>query len=227
MIGQFKQLNILIQKIPHLKNKDEIFDLVCRISKETESLSESDLKDISHNNNLYIDPIFNVFVNDFFLENLKTLLSVSYEDKKNNKKLKEQKQIVQLFLRISFFMVSVFTTVLGKETILFINQQLSSSIKYIYSKLSDICEIKNILFTLENTNFDAAYKLEMRYPVKLDIRYLNMNLISSRIITGTLIMNKIGYWILDIAEYIYRRGRKRKTSRKFIRYYIWNAKENF
>lgn len=197
MTDQFKQLNALIQTIPKLESRNEIFDLTCKISEATENLKLPELKNISYNNELYINLIYNIFNNKYFFDNLKILVKSSSEDRSDIEKLKEQKQVVQLFLRLSFFMISVAIPVLGKKTILFINQQFSSSIKWVYSKLSDGNEatLQDILLTLASTNSDPR-GFKKKIPLPLNINHLNMNLISSRVLIGSLVTKKICYWVL-------------------------------
>lgn len=188
------RLNDLIQKIPQVSRKEEIFDLMCKISKIVESYTDSDLQELSFYNNFYVDPIWNVFHNDFFLENIKMILNVPSNKEQND--FLEEKQTIQLFLRISFFMVSVLAPALRENTIFFLRQHFGTSLKHIYNELSSPCDMRQLLFVLEEINYDAKYRFEKKTPGTLNTNFLNMNQISSRIFVGFLVLSNVSYWIL-------------------------------
>lgn len=189
------QLNDLIQKIPQVSGKEEIFNLMCQISKIAESYTNSDLQELSSHNNFYVDPIWNVFHNSFFLKNIKTVLSLNYDNEEQNDFL-EERQVTQLFLRLSFLMVSVLVPVLREDTIFFLREHFSASLKHIHNELSDMCDMRQLLLVLEEINYDAKYRFEKKTPVTLNTNFLNMNQISSRIFVGFLVLSNISYWIL-------------------------------
>jgi len=202
MKEEFKKLDALIQAIPNVRSGEAVFDLMCAISAITEIYTNEELQNLCSYNNFYVDPIWNVFHNELFCTSLKTLLSSRYEDR--SKLIKEQ-QIIQLFLRLSFFMVSVLIPVLKDDTIFFLRRHFGASLKYIRNELSDVCNISPLLLTLENINFGVQYRFEKKTLGVLNTDFLNMNQISSRIIVGSLILSHINYWVLpqlfkDIAK---------------------------
>lgn len=194
-VEKVDKLNDLIQEIPHIKNKEAVFDLTCRISAITGSCTDEELQEISFHNNLYVGPIWNVFHNDLFFVSLKTIMSSPYEDMQKGKLLEEQ-QTIQLFLRLSFFMVSVLAPVLREDTVFFLRRHFGVSLKHIYNELSDMCNMHQLLFALEDINFDAKYRFLKKFPITLDLDFLSMNLISSRILVGFLLMSSVSYWTL-------------------------------
>jgi len=194
-IEKLNQLDILTQEIPSVQNKEAVFDLICRISAVAESYTDEELQELSSHNNLYVDPIWSVFHNDLFFETLKTVFNSSYEDRIAGKLIEEQ-QTIQLFLRLSFFMVSVLSPVLKEDTVFFLRRHFSISLKHIYNNLSDVCNMSWLLLVLEDINYDVKYRFENKNLVAFNKDFLNMNQMSSRILVGFLLMSSVSYWIL-------------------------------
>lgn len=192
---KYDRLYTLIQEISSVESTKEAFDLICKISAATESFKDEELRELSHLNDLYVGPIWNVFHNNTFLRDFKIILDAPYEEVCAGKFLKEQ-QTVQLFLRISFFMVSVLIPVLREETVFFLGKQFGISLKHLYTELSGEGDMHRLLSILEDINFDAKYRFEIKTPVNLNTNFLNMNQISSRILIGFLILAHDSYWTL-------------------------------
>lgn len=197
------QLNFLLEKIPTLSSREEIFDLTCRISAATQDLTSADLASISSINNFHIKAIFEVFNHKLFITNLETLLRLTYEERMSAPEERYicEKQTIQLFLRLSFFLVAVLLPVLDKQDIVFLRRHLGSSISKTQQHLIEkglIFTKANLLFLLEQINFDVTYRFQKRTPgdLTLNTDFLNMGQISSRIIVGSLLLYRIGYWVL-------------------------------
>jgi hypothetical protein len=197
------QLDSLLEMIPGLSNREEIFDLTCCISTATQDLTPTDLVNLSSLSNFHIKVIFEVFNNKLFIKSLETLLRLTYEERISapEEKYLPENQIIQLFLRLSFFPVAVLLPVLDRQAVIFLRRHLGSSIentrKQLLGRGLDFTDA-NFLFLLEEINFDIKYRFQKRTPKKLTINtdFLNMGQISSRIIVGSLLIYRIGYWVL-------------------------------
>lgn len=194
-IQKIEELENFIQQISFVRNKSEIFNLTCCISAITENYTEEELREFSFHNNIYVEPIWNVFHNELFFSTLKKILNFDYNNMESDDLL-EERQTIQLFLRLSLFMVSVLAPVLNTDTIFFLRRHFGTSLKHIHNEVSDIYNMHDLLFCLEDINFNAKYRFEKKTPVILDTNFLNMAQISSRIFVGYLIMSGISYWLL-------------------------------